>query len=150
MPAFYRIRPALPADLDDLERLERGTFESDRLSRRSLRNFIASPRVALIVAHTGAKLAGYALLAFRRGSLVARLYSIAVDPAHGRRGIGRGLIDAAMAQARARGARILRLEVRSDNDQALRFYEKLGFHNFGRYADYYEDGGSAERMERPL
>jgi ribosomal-protein-alanine N-acetyltransferase len=150
MTVAYRIRPALPTDLDDLERLERGIFETDQLSRRSLRNFITSPRVALLVAHTGARLAGYALLAFRRGSLIARLYSIAVDPTHGRRGIGRGLIEAAMAQARARGARCLRLEVRSDNDKALRFYEKLGFHQFGRYAEYYEDGGSAERMERRL
>jgi ribosomal-protein-alanine N-acetyltransferase len=150
MTAFCRIRPALPADLDDLEKLERDTFKTDRLSRRSLRHFIVSPSVGLLVAHDGTRLAGYALLAFRRGSLVARLYSIAVDPRHGRRGIGRGLIEAAIAQARARGATVLRLEVRSDNAQALRFYEKLGFHHFGRYADYYEDGGSAERMERQL
>jgi [ribosomal protein S18]-alanine N-acetyltransferase len=150
MPAFYRIRPAALSDLDDLVRLERATFETDRLSRRSLRNFILSPRVALLVAHNGARLAGYVLLAFRRGSLIARLYSVAVDKDHGQRGIGHGLLDAAMAQARARGARILRLEVRSDNVRAIGLYQKLGFRSFGRYADYYEDGGSAERMERQL
>jgi RimJ/RimL family protein N-acetyltransferase len=53
--------------------------------------------------------------------------SLAVDPAHQGGGIGRRLVDAAVAEARARGARRLRLRVLGPNDAAGRVYEARGF-----------------------
>ena len=107
------IRPATLADLDRLEKLENRVFDSDRLSRRSLRHFISTPKAAFIVADRGDHLGGYALLTFRSGTALARLYSIAVKPETGRIGIGRALMQAAEKTAierdcialAARGAR---------------------------------------------
>ena len=144
------IRPARPADLDAIEALEAAVFSGDRLSRRSLRAFIRSPRKPLLVAHWEGRLAGYALDALREGSRVARLYSIAVDPAVGRRGIGRALLGACEAYARRYGREALRLEVRDDNCAAITLYERLDYRRFGRHEAYYDDGAAALRLEKPI
>lgn len=92
----------------------------------------------------------YALTVFRRGSRVARVYSIAVA-ADAR---GRGLASALLADAErigvARGAERVSLEVRGDNPAAIRLYERRGYVFKGIYPDYYEDGADARRYEKRL
>jgi ribosomal protein S18 acetylase RimI-like enzyme len=58
---------------------------------------------------------------------VVMIAGFAVDPAHRRRGLGRALLDAAAAEARARGARRLTLRVLAHNEPARRLYERAGF-----------------------
>ena len=45
--ADIRVRKAARGDLDALTELERRVFATDRLSRRSLRRFLASPSAAV-------------------------------------------------------------------------------------------------------
>ncbi|MGD1995845.1 MAG: N-acetyltransferase [Anaerolineae bacterium] len=52
---------------------------------------------------------------------------VGVDPRWRGRGVGRALMKEAIAQARARGARAVSLEVVWGNDPARRLYESLGF-----------------------
>jgi ribosomal protein S18 acetylase RimI-like enzyme len=52
---------------------------------------------------------------------------LAVDPTHRRRGIGRALMAAAEAGVRALGCPKLAVQIRTDNRDALAFYERLGF-----------------------
>jgi ribosomal protein S18 acetylase RimI-like enzyme len=144
------IRPAVPADLDALEAIENTVFETDRLSRRSLRYYIAHHRDALIVMGVDDAVVGYALLAVRSGTALARLYSIAILPDHAGGGLGRRLMDAVEKAAIERGAIVLRLEVRADNAAAVRLYEKGGYRRFGVYEDYYEDHAAALRYEKRL
>jgi ribosomal protein S18 acetylase RimI-like enzyme len=146
----FTIRPASISDLDRLDSLENRVFEIDRLSRRSLRNFILNPRHALIVADRGDHLAGYALVTFRSGTALARLYSIAVSPETGRSGVGRALMQAAEHAAIENDCIILRLEVRADNRAAIALYQKLGYKQFGTYENYYEDDETALRFEKLL
>jgi ribosomal protein S18 acetylase RimI-like enzyme len=96
------------------------------------------------------ELAGYALVVFRRGSRVARLYSIAVDPAARRLGLGRQLLRSAEQAAVAVGAEEMRLEVRADNGAAIAAYEGAGYQPIGRYSDYYEDRADALRLAKRL
>ena len=144
------VRAASLDDLDAIEALEAAAFTGDRLSRRSLRAFIRAPRRPLIVARFGDRVAGYALLSAREGGRTARVYSIAVDPAQARRGVGRALLQACERFARAHGREALRLEVRYDNPAAIALYEKTGFRPIGRYPGYYEDGAVALRFEKRL
>ncbi len=149
--AFHaRIRPAQPADVDALMRIEQRAFTSEHIPRRGLRRFLASPSSALIVATRGRTVAGYALVLFRANSEVARLYSIAVAPEMARRGIGAALLAAAEKSTIARGCGVLRLEVREKNAAAVALYRKAGYVNFGRYADYYAQSGHALRFEKRL
>ena len=144
------IRAAELGDLDAILALEFAVFSADRLSRRSLRAFIANPHRPLLVAISDVGLAGYALVALRKQSRAARLYSIAVDRRSGRRGVGRALMAACEQYAAAHGRQALRLEVRADNDAAIALYRGLGYREFGHYDDYYADGARALRFERLL
>ena len=143
------IRLAQVGDLDAIEALENEAFTGDRLSRRSLLNFIrAGDR--LLVASEPDGLAGYALVTRRKGGRRARLYSIAVQAARSGRGVGRALLEAVEARALAQGCEALRLEVREDNKRAIALYERLGYRRFGRIDGYYEDGAPALRLEKSL
>jgi ribosomal protein S18 acetylase RimI-like enzyme len=137
-------------DLDGLLALECAVFTMDVLSRRSFRHFLTNPTASLIVAEAGGKLAGYALVLYRPRSKLARLYSIAVAPHIGRRGVGTQLLKAAEAAAQRRRCRALRLEVHAHNTRAVAAYEKSGYRLFGRHRRYYDDHADALRFEKPL
>ena len=144
------VRRAEPGDVDALIKLEHRVFATDRLSRRSLRRLLDSPSAAVLVAVENAQLAGIAIVLFRARSAVARLYSIAVAPHVGGRGVAAMLLDAAEEAALARGCRIMRLEVHRANHAAISRYRKSGYREFGRYRAYYEDGADALRFEKRL
>jgi [ribosomal protein S18]-alanine N-acetyltransferase len=144
------IREARPRDLDAIARLENESFESDRVSRRSLREFLRAPHRPVIAATVDDELAGYALVALRKGARAARIYSLAVDARFARRGVGRALLQACEAYARGHRRAALTLEVRYDNAAAIRLYEGCGFRQFGEHARYYADGATALRYEKPL
>jgi ribosomal-protein-alanine acetyltransferase len=137
-------------DLDALIALEDAVFTTDNLSRRSFRHFLTSRGATLLVAEENGKLAGYVLVLCRPRSKLARLYSIAVAPHIGRRGVGPLLLKAAEDAARRRGRRAMRLEVHQNNTRAIARYEKSGYRLFGRHRDYYDNGGDALRFEKLL
>ena len=144
------IRDAEDEDLEGLSALEARSFASDRLAHRSLRRLIDRKSARLRVAVGRGGLRGYHLVLFRKGSSVARLYSIAVDDAHRGAGLGRRLLaDAEVVAFRGR-KKALRLEVREDNLPAIRLYERRGYRLIGRYAGYYADKADALRYEKPL
>ena len=145
-----RVRRAGPRDLDALLELEHRVFATDRLSRRSLRHLLHAPTAEVLVAEADGRFAGTAIVLFRAGSRLARLYSVAVAPHMGGRGIASLLLDAAEDRARARKCRAIRLEVHKSNHAAISRYRKSGYWEFGKYPAYYEDGGDALRFERPV
>jgi len=144
------IRPAQRSDLDRLCQLERSCFDGDRLSRRNFSHMLRSEHAELIVAEQGELLGGYALVLYRSGTNLARLYSIAVTPQWRGRGVSSRLLEATEQQARSRDSAFMRLEVSVLNQSAIRLYERSGYHRFGRISAYYEDGSDAWRMEKTI
>jgi ribosomal protein S18 acetylase RimI-like enzyme len=55
------------------------------------------------------------------------IYSVAVDPAHHRQGIGSALLHHVEAALIQRGCLKINLQVRSSNTEVIAFYKKLGF-----------------------
>ena len=96
------------------------------------------------------RLAGTAILLFRPRSAVARLYSIAVAPHMGGRGVASMLLRVAEEYAIRRDCSCIRLEVHQTNHAAISRYRKSGYREFGRRRRYYEDGGDALRFEKRL
>ena len=80
----------------------------------------------------------------------AEVLTLAVDPAVQQQGLGRALLEEAMATARQRGAGALFLEVASSNGPARALYAVLGFVTVGCRRGYYPDGGDALVLRRPL
>src|SRR5262245_60342238 len=107
MPARSRkpscvVRCGCVEDLDDLCVLEQQVFAHDRMSRRSLRNFLVAASAAVVVAEHDGIIAGCAVVLFRPNSVIARLYSIAVAPRSAGRGLGPALLIAAEEAALAK------------------------------------------------
>lgn len=149
--AAVRVRRAEVSDLDDLVALEEATFDTDRLSRAQYRKHLDSETAQVLVASANhRRFLGTAVVFYRKGTTVARLYSIATKPQARGKGVGSALIEAAEDAARTRGCRALRLEVRKDNGVAIRLYERMGYHRIGEYAKYYGDGADALRLEKTL
>ncbi|QKX16605.1 GNAT family N-acetyltransferase/peptidase C39 family protein [Microbulbifer sp. YPW1] len=145
-----QIRAAEIRDLDPLCRLEEASFSGDRLSRRRLRHWLKTDnRVFLVAEHDGALL-GYALVLLRRGTRLARLYSIAVGTAGRGKGIGKALLMAAEDASSRAGRLYMRLEVAEQNSAAIGLYQQLGYRTFGSYSNYYEDAGNALRMQKRI
>jgi ribosomal protein S18 acetylase RimI-like enzyme len=149
-PPSVALRRGRLSDVAALVALEQAVFTTDILSRRSFRHFLASRRASLLVAHAQDRLAGYVLVLYPPRSTLARLYSIAVAPHIGRRGVGPLLLAAAEEAARRRRRRAMRLEVHEHNTRAIARYEKSGYRLFGRHPDYYDDRADALRFEKPL
>jgi ribosomal-protein-alanine acetyltransferase len=144
------IRKALPGDLDRLVEIENSSFSGDRLSRRSLARLAVRNTAEMIVVEVGGAIGGYALLLFHGQRNAARLYSIAVDSAFAGKGLGSLLLAASEERAKARGARLMRLEVRRDNDAAQGLYRRAGYRQTGAKAAYYSDGMAALTFEKAL
>lgn len=150
--AAVRVRRAELSDLDDLVSLEQATFDSDRISRAQFRRHLDSDSARVLIASANhRRFLGTAMVFFRKGSRVARLYSIASLPEARGKGVGTALIEAAEAAARQRRCQSLRLEVRTDNDSAIRLYEHLGYDRVGPVKrGFYEDGSDAFVYEKAL
>jgi ribosomal-protein-alanine acetyltransferase len=144
------VRDAARRDLDAIAKLERDSFPEDQVSRRSFAYYLRSPDRPVIAATIDGELAGYVLIALRKGGRSARIYSIAVDPRFARRGIGMALIAATERFALRHEREAVTLEVRYDNAPAIALYEKCGFRPFGEHEDYYSDGATALRYKKAL
>lgn len=71
----------------------------------------------------------------------AHITNIAVHPGFRRKGIGKGLMLAAIDYAESQGVGAVTLEVRASNIIAQRLYEQIGFVSVGIRPGYYHDDG---------
>lgn len=149
--ASVRVRRAEPSDLDDLVTLEDRTFDSDRMTRDQYRRHLDSDSALVLVASANRRrFLGTAVVFFRKGSKVARLYSLASQPESRGKGVGTALVEATEKAARQRRCSAVRLEVRIDNVAAIKLYERTGYHRIGQLPGYYQDGSDGWRYEKVI
>ena len=144
------VREAVFGDLDAIAKLERDSFPQDQVSRRAFAYALSAPERPVIAATIEGQLAGYVLIALRKGGRSSRIYSIAVDPRFARRGVGAALLAAVEKYTLRHERRGVTLEVRYDNAPAIALYEKCGYRPFGEHEDYYTDGATALRYRKIL
>lgn len=144
------IRVGQLSDVNQLVNIENRCFDSDRVNRRGFRYFITKGRAVLLVSEEADVISGYILILFRRGTLLARIYSIAVDWEYRKTGIAKSLVYAGEEIALENDAVTMRLEIRDDNTASIRLFEGLGYRRFGRSLKYYEDESDALRFEKRL
>ncbi|WP_448581116.1 GNAT family N-acetyltransferase [Thermaurantiacus sp.] len=135
------------ADATAVEKLSATAFDPafrEAWSAQQLVRGLEDPGAFLLLASTmEGELLGFALTRATAGE--AELLLCAIAPGWRRRGLASGLVAAAMAEARNRGARRLYLEVRENNVGARSLYESLGFRPVGSRPGYYKSvtGGTA-------
>jgi ribosomal protein S18 acetylase RimI-like enzyme len=81
----------------------------------------------------------------------AQLISMWTAPTHRQRGVGRVLVGQILVWARDRGVCSVQLMVTSNNESAMRFYQRLGFTRTGRTEPYPNDPAVIEcEMSMPI
>lgn len=91
------------------------------------------PDVIVLVAEQDGEVVGYAYAGLEGHDYMAlrgpagALYDVIVDPAHRGRGVGRQLLDAAIAALKTKGAPRVVLSTAQRNEPAQRLFERAGF-----------------------
>jgi ribosomal-protein-alanine N-acetyltransferase len=129
-----RIRRARAGDVARVAEIEATAF-SDPWSRASFASLVDDPGVLFAVAEADGEVVGYSVV--WAAAEEAELANVAVTPEVRGTGVGRQLLDAAMAAARRHGGEVMFLEVRESNAAARRLYATSGFTQVGRRRRYY-------------
>lgn len=148
-PGQVVIRSARMDDLSELCALERLCFEPEiAFPRRLLRALIRNERAVFLIAEVNGLLAGCGVGLVRRGRrrLSGRIYDVAVNPAFRGRRLGTKLTQGVLEELCRRGTHRVYLEVRADNDAAVRLYRSLGFQFVRLLPDYYRSGVHGQSM----
>ncbi|MHB1923191.1 MAG: GNAT family N-acetyltransferase [Acidimicrobiales bacterium] len=137
MPAGFRIGPGLPADLPELQRIEReagllfaevgmqAVADEEPPAIEELESYRTAGR--LWVARSDDQAVGYALADTVDGH--GHLAQLSVAPSHGRRGLGRALCAQVEEWARAQGLEAVTLTTFSDLAWNGPYYQRLGYRN---------------------
>jgi ribosomal-protein-alanine N-acetyltransferase len=129
-------------DIDAIMRLETELFTNEswtetmfwsELAQRETRHYVVAVDDDEIVGYAG--LCAYA-------PHEAYVQTIGVTKARQGEGIGTRLLFELIEEAERRGCPRLDLEVRADNDTAIKLYERHGFHRIGTRRGYYQPSGT--------
>ena len=129
------IRPASPADIPELVRLEQACFSLPHTEEQFLHE-LQDDVYVLFVASEGDVILGYAGLTHILDE--GYITNVAVDESARRAGIGSMLVEGMMRRCEALSLLFVTLEVRASNTPAFELYQKHGFVTVGRRKGYYE------------
>ncbi|HWC34693.1 MAG TPA: ribosomal protein S18-alanine N-acetyltransferase [Mycobacteriales bacterium] len=124
---------ALEHELFGAEAWSDGMFWSELAERDTRRYLVAEDAAGAVCAYAG--LCAYA-------PHEAYIQTIAVAPSAQRRGIGEAMLIELLTEADRRGCDHVDLEVRADNDAAIRLYERHGFTEIAVRRGYYQPSGA--------
>ena len=131
-----KIIPMNESHVAQVAALEKQCF-SDPWSENSVASELENPLSLWLIAEEDGAVCGYV------GSQTVLdetdMMNIAVHPDCRRKGIAAALITELVSRLKARGSRILRLEVRESNFSAIALYEALGFTQLGLRKNYYRN-----------
>lgn len=147
----FEISLAKPTEALNLAQMSRDLVESGlRWSWKPSRilSMIQHPDSVVVVANTRIELAGFAIMEFH--DVHAHLNLLAVKPSQRRSGIGRALVRWLEESAAVAGIARVHLEVRSDNDEARKFYESLDYEAGEQLKGYYQGRADALTMVHHL
>jgi len=98
-------------------------------SPKDLRDIVASKNAVLIVAQDGTRVAGMGTLYIQQkiGKRTAHIEDVVVDEAYRGQGLGKKIVQALIAAAKARRVGTIHLTSRPEREAANALYQKLGF-----------------------
>jgi ribosomal protein S18 acetylase RimI-like enzyme len=133
-----QIRKATKADLQAIVNLEKKCFPGPlAYSRQQLHYLLTHAHSTVLVETSDNTLHGFIIILYRKGSTVAGIETIDVDPSFQRCGIASRLLKTAENEMRAQGIRRIRLEVSSQNTPAINLYRHAGYRDSEFLPNYY-------------
>jgi len=142
----YLIRRVEALDARGVYAVERACFP-DPYPSVLLDDLIKTQQDHFFVAVDEGKIIGYTVASVngKEGHVI----SVAVNPRHRRKAIGRALLSAVVAKLAEEGIEQIHLEVRKGNAGGISFYKRMGYRVFSEIRHYYADGEGAWVLKRP-
>ncbi len=109
---------------------------------------IKDKETMVLVASIDGLMSGFAIMKFRDEE--SHLFLLAVATKMQRMGIGRALLAWLEKSCQTAGMRQIRVEVRANNRNARKFYERSGYRFIGQVAGYYDKREPAVVMVKTL
>jgi ribosomal protein S18 acetylase RimI-like enzyme len=119
-----------------------------RWTAARVKRSIKDRETMVLVASIDGVFSGFAIMKFRDEA--SHLFLLAVEPRLQRTGIGKALLAWLEKSCRTAGMRHIRVELRANNSNARKFYERAGFRFIGQVAGYYDNREAAIVMVKTL
>jgi ribosomal-protein-alanine N-acetyltransferase len=150
-----RVERMTSADVEEVGALEYAIFHAAHGASRDVvvarfRDDFAGPLMRAWVARAEGASDAVGYLSALHAADELHVLNVATVPARRRAGIGQALVAAALDYARAARVRLLVLEVRAANRDAIRLYRRAGFAAMSVRRRYYDDGDDALEMHLEL
>lgn len=131
-------------DVVKVAELETLFFDANRYEKSELINILNNQNAICLKAVVSDNIVGYILVTWV--SDMADLLKIAVDNNYQKCGVGKKLFTNSKKLLMVKGVKKIFLEVKQDNDNAINFYNLLGFEVVKVRKNYYKDGVDALEM----
>jgi len=140
-----RIETASIRQLQQLYNIEIQCFKNEAFSKKQISNLLTNYNSISLIAQLNNEIVGFiiGIIYFERDSAVGHILTIDVLPEHRKKGIGLRLMQTIEEIFKSKGAKASVLEVREDNVEALRLYQKCGYRKIGRLEGYYGNAHGA-------
>jgi len=149
------IRVATYEDVERIFEIEKKCFKDNLgYSKKQLRYLIAKANSTCFVETNNQIIRGFVIILYKRGTKIAGIETVDVDPIFQKQSIGIKLLEAAELDMKKHGIKKARLEVSTKNIPAINLYEKAGFKKVEIIKNYYifehDDSRDVFRMVKEL
>ena len=124
------LRKYLEGDLDKIVRLDESCFDEEfRFDRRSMKVYVEALNAVSLIAEKDDEIVGFVIVHIDRVATGWRGYVVTLDVAaeFRRRGLAKHMMQAVELLAKTDGAQHMELHVFTENEGAIRFYERMGY-----------------------
>jgi len=147
-----KVEPADLRSLEELFRIELECFTIEAFSKKQILGLLRNANSVGLLAKINGEVAGFIIgLVENHDAIKAgHVYTIDVAVKHRRMGVGIKLLKEMEKAFLKRGAETSYLEVRVDNQAAIRLYQKQGYSEIESLNDFYSSGVHGLRLKKQL
>jgi ribosomal-protein-alanine acetyltransferase len=134
-----KIETASIKQLDELFRIEEDCFNQEAFTKQQIAYLLSDFNTIALIAKSNLDIAGFiiAQIEVEENTEYGHIVTINVAPKFRRKGIATKLLQEIESFLRQRSITQIRLEVREDNNTALKLYNKLDYKTHGKLDRYY-------------
>jgi ribosomal-protein-alanine acetyltransferase len=134
-----KIETATISLLEKFSRIEEECFDQEAFTKRQIAYLLTDYNTLALMAKTNSDVAGFiiAQVEVEENTEFGHIITINVARAYRRMGIARKLLCEIESLLKQKGVSECRLEVREDNNVAIKLYHALGYQTIGKLEKYY-------------
>jgi len=125
--------------LDKLCEIEKQCFDQEAFTKRQISYLLTDYNTIALVAKADSEIAGFIItqVEIENNTVYGHIITINVASSYRRKKIAAGMLNETESLLKQKGIAECRLEVREDNNAALKLYQNSGYQKIGRLEKYY-------------